>query len=135
MNDTIISPTLESPIAAVNGPKVGDILVSCSGYEACIAHFAKVVGVTKSSVKIVRLRSADTYKGSGGMEWTSVPVEDAGVHDWQDSFYKESALNNSTDEVETKRFKPYGNSYKVKENSYATFYKWGGEPIECYNYH
>jgi hypothetical protein len=118
MNNTIISPTLETPAAVVNGPKVGDILVSCSGYEACIAHFAKVVAVTKSSVKLLRLGSIDTYKGSGGMEWTSVP-----------NFSAEN------DETETKRFKPCGDSYKVKENSYATFYKWGGEPIECFNHH
>lgn len=118
MNDTIISPTLESPAAIVDGPKVGDILVSTSGYEACIAHFAKVVAVTKSSVKLLRLGSIDTYKGQGGIEWTSVPN-----------------LSAEDDETETKRFKPYGDSYKVKENSYATFYKWTGKPIECYNYH
>jgi len=116
--NSIISPSLENKPSVVNGPKVGDILVSTSGYEASIAHFAKVVGVTKSSVKIVRLGNNDTYTGTNGMEWISVPE-----------------LTNQSDEVEVKRFKPCGESYKVKENSYATFYVWNGKPVECYNYH
>jgi hypothetical protein len=116
--NSIFSPTLENKPVVANGPKIGDILVSTAGYEACIAHFAKVVDVTKSSVKIVRLGCNNTYKGSGGMEWESLPN-----------------FNAESDEVETKRFKPYGETYKVKDSSYATFYPWGGEPISCYNYH
>jgi hypothetical protein len=116
--NSILSPSLENNNAVVNAPKIGDIIVSCSGYEACIAHFAKVIDVTKSSVKIVRLRSIDTYKGNNGMEWESVPD-----------------LNNESDEVETKRFKAYGDTYKIKDTSYASFYPWKGEPISCYNYH
>jgi hypothetical protein len=116
--NSIISPTLENKAVAVNGPKVGDILVSTSGYEACIAHFAKVIDVTKASVKIVRISSRDTYKPGNGMEWDSVPN-----------------LNAESDEVETKRFKAYGDTYKVKDTSYSSFYPWSGEPISCYNYH
>lgn len=115
---TILAPTIEKPTAVVNGPKVGDILVSHSGYEACIAHFAKVVAVTKSSVKIVRLRSIDTYTGSGGMEWTSMPD-----------------VNGVEGEVETKRFNPLGNTYKVKDTSYCNYLPWSGKPSNCYNYH
>lgn len=113
MNSSIIA----SKPALVNGPKVGDILVSTYGYDACIAHFAKVIEVTKASVKIVRLGNSDTYKGTGGMNWTSMP-------DFSTS-----------GDVETKRFKPCGDTYKVKDTSCATYYPWNGKPIECYNYH
>jgi hypothetical protein len=116
--NSIISPALENKAAVINGPKVGDILVSTSGYEACIAHFAKVVAVTKSSVKIARIGSNDTYKGGNGMEWDSVPD-----------------MSRESDALETKRFKPCGETYKVKDTSYSTFYVWGGQPISCYNYH
>ena len=118
MNNTIFSSTITGNSEVANLPKVGDIIVSTSGYEACIAHFAKVIGVTKASVKIVRLGNNDTYRGSGGMEWESLPN-----------------LNAESDKVETKRFKAYGDTYKVKDNSYATFYPWAGKPISCYNYH
>jgi hypothetical protein len=114
----IISPDLENKNVVVNGPKVGDIIVSCSGYEACIAHFAKVIAVTKSSVKIVRLGDNRKYTGNAGMDWESTPD-----------------LTRPSGEVETKRFKAAGDSYKVKDTSYANFYPWGGEPISCYNYH
>jgi hypothetical protein len=113
----IISPKLENGNAVVNGPKVGDILVSCSGYEASIAHFAKVVGVSKASVKIVRLGCNNKYTGGGGMTWDSTPDL------------------NAVGKTETKRFKAVGESYRVKDTSYANFYVWGGEPVSCYNYH
>lgn len=116
--NSILSPLLENGPTVVVGPKVGDIIVSTSGYEACIAHFARVVGVTKASVKIVRLRSIDTYKGGNGMEWDSMPD-----------------LNGDEGDPETKRFKAAGDSYKVKESEYASFYPWSGEPVSCYNYH
>ena len=117
MNTTLFSPALTDAPSASNLPKVGDVLVSTSGYEACIAHFAKVVEVTKASVKIVRLSSNDTYK-QGGMEWTSIPNVD-----------------DLCGEVTTKRFKAFENTYKVKDTSYCNFYPWSGEPISCYNYH
>lgn len=115
--NSILSPKLENGNAVVNGPKVGDIIVSCSGYEASIAHFAKVVAVTKASVQIVRLGCDNTYYGGGGMNWTSVPDL------------------SQTGKIETKRFKAVGDTYKVKDTSYANFYKWDGKPVECYNYH
>jgi hypothetical protein len=114
--NSIISPALENKVAVVNGPKVGDILVSTSGYEACIAHFAKVVEVTKASVKLELLRSIDTH--TTPMNWESLPDLASGGGD-----------------LLTKRFKACGDTYKVKDTSYSTFYPWGGEPISCYNYH
>jgi hypothetical protein len=114
--NSIISPALENKTAVVNGPKVGDILVSTYGYEACIAHWAKVVAVTKSSVKIQLLRSVDNYKDS--MTWDSMPD-----------------LVSDTETVLTKRFKPCGDSYKVKDTNFSTYYLWNGEAVNCYNYH
>ena len=109
MNTTLDNPTI------TNVPKVGDILVSLWGYEANIASFAKVVGVTGKSVKIVRLGVSE--KHTGPMEWVSTPD-----------------LNRSG-KVETKRFTPARNSYRVKDTTFANFYLWDGKPINCYNYH
>jgi len=114
--NSIISPSLLNEPAVVNGPKVGDILVSCWGYEACIAHWAKVVAVTDKSVKLQFLGARDDH--TGPMEWTSMPD-----------------LNRAGAKIVTKRFQPAGDSYRVKESSFSNFYKWDGKPISCYNYH
>lgn len=114
--NSIISPSLSNKNAIVNGPKVGDILCSTYGYEACIAHFAKVVEVLGKSVRIELLGTIDNY--TSPMTWDSKPNVDS-----------------SGGEVYTKRFKPCGDSYSVKDTSCATFYKWSGKPINCYNYH
>ena len=74
--NSIFSPDLQNKPTVVNGPKVGDILVSVSGYEASIAWWVKVVGVTGKSVKIVHLPADNKYSGCGGMEWISTPATD-----------------------------------------------------------
>ena len=116
--NSIFSPDLQNKPAVVNGPKVGDILVSVAGYEASIASWSKVVAVTGKSVKIVRLPADNKYTGGGGMEWISTP-----------------ALDRIKGDVETKRFTPDGDSYRVKNNSYSNYYVWSGKPISCYNHH
>ena len=116
MNNTILAPSLTSKPAVVNGPKVGDILVSTYGYDACIASFAKVVGVTKSSVKIQMIGHIEDH--TGPMTWNAMPD-----------------FNRVGEEVSTRRFKAYGDSYSVKSTSFSNFYPWSGKPISCYNYH
>ena len=110
--NSIIAPTA----SVVNGPKVGDIIVSTYGYEACIAHFAKVVAVTKASVKIELLGNIDNP--TSPMTWESRPNVDS-----------------SGGEVRTKRFRACGDSYSVKDTSFSSYYPWSGKPINCYNYH
>lgn len=112
----ILAPSLVNKYAVVNGPKVGDILCSTYGYDACIAHFAKVVEVTKASVKLELLGTIDNY--TSPMNWESKPD-----------------INSTGGTVVNKRFKPNGDSYKVKDTSCATFYPWSGKAINCYNYH
>jgi hypothetical protein len=116
--NSIFSPDLVNKPTVVYGPKVGDILVSISGYEASIASWAKVVGVTGKSVKIVRLPADNKYTGGGGMEWISTPATDR-----------------IKGETETKRFTADGDGYRVKYSSYASYYVWDGKPISCYNWH
>ena len=116
MNNTIISPSLAKTPVPLNAPKVGDILCSTYGYDACIAHFAKVVAVSKASVKIELLGTIDNY--TSPMTWESKPNVDS---------YGGS--------VHTKRFKACGDTYSVKDTSCATFYPWSGKPVNCYNYH
>lgn len=117
MNTTsIIAPSLENKPAVTNGPKVGDILVSTYGYEACIASFAKVVGVTKASVKIQMIGGIADH--TGPMTWVATPD-----------------INRVGDEVSTRRFRACGDSYSVKSTSFSNFYPWSGKPVNCYNYH
>lgn len=108
VNDTITN---------YNGPKVGDILVSTYGYEACIANFAKVVAVTKASVKIRQIGSTDSH--TGPMDWVSTPNE-----------------NRVSDEILTRRFRLHSNGqYSVKHSSFSTYFIWKGKPVSCYNHH
>lgn len=117
MNSSILAPSLTNPTPVLVGPKVGDILLSTWGYEASIATWAKVVGVTGKSVKIAYIGAIE--KHTGPMEWTSLPD-----------------VNSVGKKVVTKRFTPAGSSYKVKDSSFSNFYPWKGtEPISCYNYH
>jgi hypothetical protein len=113
---TILAPTIEKPTAVVNGPKVGDILVSTYGYEVGNAHFAKVVAVTKASVKIELLGNIDNP--TSPLTWESRPNVDS-----------------SGGEIRTKRFRACGDSYSVKDSSFSNFYPWSGKAINCYNYH
>lgn len=110
--NSIIAPTA----SVVNGPKVGDILVSTYGYDACIAHFAKVVGVTKASVKIEQLGNIENP--TSPMTWESTPN-----------------VNSTGGTVSTRRFRPCGNTYSVRDTSFSTFFPWSGKPVNCYNYH
>lgn len=113
VNDTITN----TPVTSINGPKVGDILVATYGHEANIANFAKVVAVTKSSVKIRAIGSTDTHTGI--MEWVSVPNE-----------------NRVSDEIQTRRFRLHSNGqYSVKHSSFSTYFIWKGQPERCYNHH
>jgi hypothetical protein len=112
MNSTIMAPP---PSPVINGPKVGDILVSNWGYDANIASFAKVIAVTGKSVKIVSLGANDSH--TGPMEWTSTPDL------------------SRTGPVKTKRFSAAGEGYRVKDSTFANFYLWDGKPVNCYNYH
>ena len=97
-------------------PKVGDILVSTYGYEACIARFAKVVAVTKASVKIEHLGTIENP--TSPMTWESRPN-----------------IDSTGGTVQTKRFKAIGETYAVKDSSFATFFPWNGKVVNCYNYH
>lgn len=120
MNSTLLSvvgpDALKASAAPKNGPKVGDILCGTYGYEACIAVFAKVVGVTGSSVRVVELDDSRVYS-NGGMDWVSTPIV------------------NSDGPVVIKRVKPVGDSYRIKWNSCVNLYKWDGESVSCYNHH
>ena len=116
MTTTIIAPSLENKPAVVNGPKVGDILVSTWGYEASIAHWAKVVAVTAKSVKIQYLSAIE--KHTGPMEWISTPD-----------------LHSGGNKIVTRRFNPCGEGYRVNDSSFSSYYKWDGKPQSCYNYH
>jgi hypothetical protein len=97
-------------------PKVGDILVATYGYEACIARFAKVIAVTKASVKIEHLGTIKNY--TSPMTWESRPN-----------------IDSTGGNVQIKRFKAIGETYAVKDSSFSTFFPWSGKVINCYNYH
>lgn len=102
----------------VNTPKVGDILVSSSGYEASISSYCKVVKVSKSFVHIQYLDAIGSDYRMGGMYWTSNPN-----------------LNDTTGLIDRRKWSDCGESYRVKNNSFSNFYLWDGKPREDYNVH
>ena len=102
----------------LNTPKIGDILLRKTGYEASIAYWAQVVGVTGKRVKFRELEQSCVY-AQGGMEWTSTVKRDCFVGD-----------------VITKAFCDYGTQYRVKCDSYSNYYFYSGDgTVECYNHH
>lgn len=103
---------------ATNIPKVGDILLSSSGFDASIATWAVVVGVTSKRVKIQEVQTINYDYHNGGMDWTSKPNVD-----------------NKIGKVETKAFKDCGNGYRIKRNEYSSYFKHDGRPVSCYNHH
>lgn len=97
--------------------KPGDILVSTWGYEARLATFFKVIGVTAKSVKLAEL------------------VDQVRTGDWMSGTAK-PAPNSRLGETVTKRVKAnYAGTPCVKINSFSTAYKWDGNPIQTYNHH
>ena len=100
-----------------NTPAVGDILLSMSGYDACIAYWAVVVSVTPKQVKIREVRAENDFQ-QGGMNWTSRPQ-----------------LRDNTRKVLSRSWKDAGYSYSIKRNSYSSYTKHSGDSVECYNHH
>ena len=119
---TAMGTGIFAPEAVVTAtPKVGDILCGFYGYEASIATFAKVVGVTDKSVKVVELdQRHDYHPNSGGMYWTAFPTN-----------------NGRSGKVITKLFKSDNDKgYRIKWSSYQNLYgPWTGTSVECYNVH
>lgn len=102
----------------VNTPKFGDILVSSSGYEASISSFAKVIKVSKSFVHIQYLKAIRSNSRNGGMDWDSMPD-----------------LEDKIGLVDRRKWSDDGTAYRVKNNSYSSFYVWNGLPQQDYNHH
>lgn len=111
--NSIFPPKLVSSVS----PKVGDYMCGSFGYEACIHHVAKVVGVTGSSVKLQEVELHNAYM-QGGMEWTS------------------TITGRVDGPVRVKRFKSQGKGYRVKWNESMTMYgPWTPCELSGYNYH
>ena len=102
----------------LNTPKIGDILLCKAGYEASISNFCQVVGFTGKRVKIRELDQTYVYSNIG-MDWTATVKRDCFIGD-----------------VETKAFSDSGTGYRVKRNSYSSYYLYTGNgTVECYNHH
>lgn len=99
--------------------KVGDILLSTWGYDACFADFYKVVGRTAASLKIVCLQNRNTGDWVAG---TSEPLVNFPA----------------TGEVITARLKNYADGPNkveyVKVNNHIASL-WNGKPVPTYNHH
>jgi hypothetical protein len=99
-------------------PKVGDLLCGHYGYEASLPTFAKVVGVTGKTIKVIELAGHSHSFGQGGMEW------------------KVNVTNTPVGHTMTKRFSPCGEGYKIKWSSYQNLYgPWTPKTCYAYNYH
>lgn len=117
MNSALAS-IMGPPPKVAEMPKVGDILVGCSGYEASYAHFAKVIGVTAHTVRLVPLPTIDRNYSNGGMDWESLPN-----------------LTGENGPAFSRVVKFRDGQYCVRLNDYTTMYKWEGHAISCFDHH
>jgi hypothetical protein len=105
-------------VKAVNPFKVGEILVGTWGYEACLATFVKVVGITGKSVKLVEL---DQHQTGTWVAGTAMPIVSKPIGQ----------------QVKTKKVNvsSYNNEPYIKWSSYQSLFRWNGEAINTYNHH
>lgn len=102
---------------ALTLPKVGDYLCGSYGYEACIHHVVKVVGVTPSMVKVQEVELDSKY-AQGGMEWTS------------------KITNRLSGPVKSHRFKAGEKGYRIKRTECLSMSgPWTPCELSGYNYH
>jgi hypothetical protein len=99
-------------------PKVGDILVSTWGHEACLANFYKVVKVSPSG-KSVTVKELDQIQTGDWVAGTAAPVLD----------------KEPTGEAMTKKIRSNGQGYSFKRNEYSSAWVWSGKPVDTYNHH
>lgn len=107
--------------------EVGDILVSCFGYEAEIYNFYEVVGLTRTMVKVRELRTRIAGQTKYPMYYGTL-IEP--VTEGADRFIGETKLR-----------KPHywsnreGLDVSVDIDSVRTAYYWDGKPCDEYNAH
>jgi hypothetical protein len=106
---------LNSPIKP--NVKVGDIYVSCWGYDQTNVDFYQVVDVLPNSVRYVPMSSNQTY--TGPMQGTSVPT---GATHGDTKMARIKVINNKGDCC-------------FKLTSYSNAYKWKGEPVSFTEWH
>jgi hypothetical protein len=105
---------LNSPKANV---KVGDIFVSCWGYDQTNVDFYKIVQVLPNSVRYCSLGSNQTY--TGPMQGTAVPTGEA------------------RGQTKMARLVVTGDNgdCHFKLTSYSRAYKWNGQPVQFTEWH
>jgi hypothetical protein len=102
-------------------PKINDILVSSWGYDQTNVDFYKVVNITSSGKSVTIQRINSSVVETGFMSGKSMP---AVPHTF--SKYKGEPM--------IKRVNLNKDVYSVKINSFATAYKWDGNP-ECVSWY
>lgn len=105
------------PVVSSRLPKVGDILVSCWGYDQTNADFYEVVAVTGKSVHLFRLEEKETP--THPMFGRSVPV-----------------LGSHRGVSFRRLFRQTDDGYRVRLNSYySSAGLWDGQPVEVSHTH
>jgi hypothetical protein len=97
--------------------KVGDVLVSTFGYEACIPCFWKVLARTSKSLRIARL--LDVKNTGNWDDGTAMPLPNSRVSDV-------SMLKRIHETVRCEY---------VDTGGRGAAYPWSGEPVTSYNHH
>lgn len=107
--------------------EVGDILVSCFGYEAEIYNFYEVVGVTRAMVKIRELRTKIAGETNFPMYYGRLiePVTEGEDRFIGDVMLRKPRYWNNRD----------GITISVDIDSVRTAHYWDGEPCDEYNAH
>ena len=97
--------------------KVGDILVSTWGYDACLADFYKVTARKNKSIYMVPLAKSNTGDWVAGTSAPASPEVPAGP-----AFRRLVKTCGSYGEY-------------VKGHSDASAFLWNGRPVSTYNHH
>lgn len=109
---------MDSTIASVRSPKVGDILHSSWGYDQTNCSFYLVTNVTGARVTLQELRNIETRSKETWVFGTAVPD-----------------LNSIRGNVFTKGFTANEKGYYVKVTNYAGASLWDGKPVEVSHTH
>ncbi len=112
-----------TPAPAIKAPKIGDILRCSWGYDQTNVDWYEVIAVTKASVRIRAIASKCVE--DHGPTTMVVPVPGSFLdpgNGWKkdDAVYSEKGA--------TKRFRPSGDGYAVRIESYSSAYLWDGKP-------
>ena len=107
--------------------EVGDVLVGCWGYDACLYNFYEVVGQTKTMLKLRELKTRVVGDTKYPMYYGNLiaPITEGADRFEGDTFNRKPSYYQSGNQI---------HGY-VSIKSYMTAHIWNGKPCDEYNAH